>query len=383
MGWKHPHCPSPPCTNGVWTMNLKQFQKVVKFAQTNFLSLFSIDVKNNNTYSLEEYLGAFSFLCWANKSAYRGSIQLNLENNIPDGDSLLYTIKKCCQEDYHEMFISITDKLLKLCSAFRVFQKTNGFDIAIDYTDKPYHGDKNDEGIVGSKKEPHWAYRFATIDIIERGNAMTLFMLPYKELDTDEKIVRKLLEEAKKRIKIKCLYGDQEFSYACLIDIYDELDIEYIIRAKGSYIYRKEKKTDKPTWFEYPRKRYVNKNLVYTTTTWVICVFENKKGKTKKESYFTNKKVTHNNKNKFYLWYDKRWSIEIDYRSNNIFMPKTSAKKYVVRFFYFVLCSILRNIWVFINLKIKTRFSIKIRSKPVLSADDFIFLVFKIYNISV
>ena len=281
------------------------------------------------------------------------------------------------------MFIAITDKLLKLCQSFWAFQKTNGFDIAIDYTDRPYHGNKNDEGIVGSKKEPHWAYRFATIDIIERGNALTLFMMPYKELDTDEKIVRKLLEEAKKRIKIKRLYGDQEFSYACLIDIYNELDVCYIIRAKGDYIYKKEKKTDKPIWFEYSRKRYANKNPVYTTTTWVICVFEDKKGEIKKESYFTNKKVTHSNKNKFYQWYDKRWSIEIDYRSNNIFMPKTSAKKYVVRLFYFVLCSILRNIWVFINLKIKIKLKIRIRSKPILTADDFIFLIFKNYNISV
>lgn len=86
------------------------------------------------------------------------------------------------------MFIAITDKLLKLCQGFRVFQKTNGFDIAIDYNDRPYHGDKNDEGIVGSKKEPPWAHRFATIYIIERGNAMTLFMLPYKGLDADEKV---------------------------------------------------------------------------------------------------------------------------------------------------------------------------------------------------
>lgn len=364
-------------------MNLRQYKKVVKFAQDKFLSLFSIDIEKNNIYSLEDYFGAFSFICWSNKSANRGSIQLNLENNLPNGDSLIYTIKKCSQEDYHNMFIAITDKLLKLCQAFRVFQKKNGFDIAIDYHDRPYHGDENDEGIVGSKKEPHWAYRFATIDIIERGNALTLFMLPYKEFDTDERIVRKLLEETKKRIKIKCLYGDQEFSYACLIDIYNELDIDYIVRAKGDYIYKRETKTDKPTFFEYTFKRYENKNPVFTMTIWVICIFKDKKGKTKKESYFTNRKVTHSNKNKFYQWYDKRWGIETDYRSNNIFMPRTSAKKYVVRFFYFVLCSVLRNVWVFINLKIKARFGMKIRSKPILTADDFVFLVFKIYNISV
>lgn len=368
---------------GVWTMNLKQFHKVVKFSQDHFLSLFSVDIKSNNTYGLEEYFGAFSFICWVNKSANRGSIQLNLENDLPDGDSLLYTIKKGKQEDYHKMFIKITDKLLKLCQAFRVFQKKNGFDIAIDYHDRPYHGDKNDEGIVGSKKEPHWAYRFATIDIIERGNAITLFMLPYKELDIDEKIVRHLLTEAKKRINIRCLYGDQEFSSAELIDVYDELGIGYILRAKGDYIYKKEKETDKPIFFEYKRKRYVNKNPVFTTTTWVICVFLDKNDEIKKESYFTNRKVTHANKNKFHEWYDRRWNIEIDYRSNNVFMPKTSAKKYIVRFFYFVLCLILRNVWVFINLKIKTQLRIKVRCKPLLTADDFIFLIFKHYNISI
>jgi len=72
----------------------------------------------------------------------------------------------------------------------------------------------------------------------------------------------------------------------------------------------------------------------------------------------------------------------MDYRLNNIFILKTSAKN-IVRFFYFFLYLILRNIWVFINLKIKTRFSIKIKSKHILSADDSIFLIFKVYNISV
>ena len=85
-----PSC-KPANTNGVCKMNLKQYKKVIKFAQDKFLNLFSVDIKKNNVYSLEEYFSAFSFLCWANKSANRGSIQLNLENSLPDGDSLLYT----------------------------------------------------------------------------------------------------------------------------------------------------------------------------------------------------------------------------------------------------------------------------------------------------
>ena len=54
------------------------------------------------------------------------------------------------------MFISITDKLLKLCQSFRVFQKKNGFDIAIHYTDRAYYGNKNYDGIVGSEKESYF-----------------------------------------------------------------------------------------------------------------------------------------------------------------------------------------------------------------------------------
>lgn len=355
-------------------MNLRKFRILVDLVKKKFLSLFQFEISSNNTYSSEDYLNSFLYLT-QRQSANSGSSQRKyLDEHSPDGDSMLYTLKKSSIDEYSRMLIQITDKLLELCFKLNIFKKDYEFDLAIDYHDIAYHGNKDDEGIVGSKKEPHWAYRFATIDIIERGCTFSLFALPFIETSLDKNIVNRLINEAKKRVRINCLYIDAEFSGAELIDIYNEHGIVYIARAKSSYVYKVEKQHKKSTSFEYPRIRYVDKSPVETKTTWVINVFmEN--GKIKKESYYTNLKVTKRNIDKFHLQYDKRWNIEVDYRTNNNFMPRTSSNSYVVRAFYFFLCVIMRNILTYMNLFLKKEKGIWYSRKPLISSHDFVFLV--------
>lgn len=205
MGDFSPPSCKPANTNGVCKMNLRKFKSLVKLVKKEFFSIFSFEISKNNIYSKEDYLDSFLYLT-QRQSAHSGSAQRKyLDEHSPDGDSMLYTIKKSYVEDYSKMQIQITDKLLDICFKLNIFKRGYEFDVAIDYHDRPYHGDKNDEGIVGSKKEPHWAHRFATIDIIERGCTLTIFVLPFMEMDLDKNIVDKLIIEAKKRIKINCL----------------------------------------------------------------------------------------------------------------------------------------------------------------------------------
>lgn len=355
-------------------MNLRKFKSLVKLVKKEFISIFSFEIAKNNIYSKKDYLNSFLYLT-QRQSAHSGSAQMKyLDDHTPNDDSMLYTIKKFDADDYSKMLIQITDKLLEICFKLNIFRRNYEFDVAIDYHDRPYHGNRDDEGVVGSGKDPHWAYRFATIDIIERGCTFTLFILPFMELDTDKEIVNKLIYEAKKRVKINCLYADAGFMGAELIDIYEKHEIIYNVRAKGRYVYKIESQYDKSISFTYERKRYVNKNPVFTRTTWVINIFK-QDDKIKKESYYTNLKVTKTNIDKFHTQYDKRWNIEIDYRTNNNFMARTTSSKYVVRAFYFFLCVIMRNVLTFMNLKIKQEEELWQSSKPVISSYDFVFLI--------
>lgn len=364
----------PAYTNGVRKMNLRKFKTLVKLVKKEFFSIFCFKIAKNNVYSKEDYLNAFLYLTQRH-SAYSGSAQMRyLKEQSPDSDSMLYTLRKSPDSAYQDLLIEITDKLLNMCFKIGVFKRSYEFDVGIDYHDRPYHGDKNDEGVVGSKKEPHWAYRFATIDIIEKGCTFTIFMLPFKELDSDKNIVNKLLSEAKKRIRINCLYADAEFMSAELIDTYEKQKINYIVRAKSSYVYKIEAQHEKSTSFEYVRKRYVNKYPVTTKTTWVINIFE-KYGEIKKESYYTNLKVTKRTIDQFYLQYDKRWNIEIDYRTNNNFMPRTCTKSYTIRVFYFILSLIMRNVLMYINLLLKQKSSMWYSERALLSSFNFVFLI--------
>jgi len=355
-------------------MNLRKFKTVVGLVKKEFLGLFSFEIARNNVYSKGDYLDAFLYLTQRH-SAYCGSAQMKyLDEHCPDSDSLLYTLKKCDVEAYRSMVVEITDKLLDMCFRLGIFRRQYVFDVAIDYHDRPYYGDRNDDGVVGSMKKPHWAFRYATIDIIERGCTFTLFVLPFVDGDTDRVIVDKLVREAKKRVKINCLYADAEFASAELIDVYEKHNIEYIIRAKGNYVYKVEAQQSKTTSFVYERKRYYNKRAIYTSTIWVINVFE-KHGEIKKESYYTNIKPTRRTIEKYHLQYDKRWNIETDYRTNNNFMPRTCAKAHVVRAFYFFLADIMRNVLTFINLKTKKDQGLWYREKSSLSSFNLVFLI--------
>ena len=372
-GWFPPSC-IPAYTIGVCKMNLRKFKCIVKLVKNEFFSIFSFEIAKNNIYSKEDYLDAFLYLTQRH-SAHSGAAQMKYINeHTPNDDSMLYTIKKSEADCYSTMLMQISDKLLEICFKLGIFKSNYEFDVAIDYHDRPYHGNKNDDGIVGSKKEPHWAYRFATVDIIEKGCTFTIFVLPFMETSLDKNMVDGLISEAKKRIRINCLYADAEFMGAELIDVYLKHGLTYNVRAKSKYVYKIEKQHEKSTSFEYSRKRYVNKNPIITKTTWVINVFE-KDGELKKESYYTNLKVTRRNINKFHTQYDKRWNIEIDYRTNNNFMPRTCTKKYVIRAFYFFLCVIMRNILTYINLRIKQEEGLWYSSKPVISSYDFVFLI--------
>lgn len=361
-------------TSGVHKMNLRKYKTIVTLVKKEFFSIFSFEIAQNNVYSKEEYLDAFLYLT-QRQSAHSGSAQRKyLSDHVPDGDTMLYTVKKASVDTYHAMLVMITDKLLAMCFKLGIFPRNYAFDVAIDYHDRPYHGDRDDEGVVGSKKEPHWAHRFATIDIIERGCTFTVFVFPFMEYDTDEKIVDALLIEAKARIRINCLYADAEFMGAELVDIYEKHKICYVVRAKSNYVYKIEAKHDATTSFMYQRKRYVNKRPVYTKTTWVINIFE-KNEECKKESYYTNIKITGRNIDQFHLQYSKRWNIETDYRTNNNFMPRTCAKAHVIRAFYFFLSVIMRNTLTYMNLKIKKEQGIWYSKKPVISSFDFVFLI--------
>lgn len=373
MGWKPPSY-MPTCTNGACKMNLRKFKSLVELVKKKFLSLFQFEISSNNTYSKEDYLNSFLYLT-QRQSANSGSAQRKyMDDHSPDGDSMLYTLKKSLPVEYAKMLRQITDKLLEMCFRLNIFKRDYEFDVAIDYHDIAYHGNKDDEGIVGSKKEPHWAYRFATIDIIERGRTFSLFVVPFMETSLDKNTVDELISEAKKRVKINCLYTDAEFLGAELIDIYNKHEISYIVRAKSSYVYKIEKQHDKSISFEYSRIRYVNKNPVETKTNWVINVFK-EYDEIKKESYYTNLKVTKRNIEHFHFQYDKRWNIEVDYRTNNNFMPRTSSGCYVVRAFYFFLCVIMRNVLTYMNLFLKKEKGVWYSKKPIISSHDFVFLV--------
>ena len=73
--------------------------------------------------------------------------------------------------------------------------------------------------------------------------------------------------------------------------------------------------------------------------------------------------------------YKKRWGIETSYRVKNELRLKTCSRKYVVRFFMFVLSVLLYNAWVLLNLLYGFINFLAVFANPVVEVQTFLALV--------
>ena len=76
-------------------------------------------------------------------------------------------------------------------------------------------------------------------------------------------------------------------------------------------------------------------------------------------------------------FYSRRWQIETGYRvKKHGFRGKTSSKKYIIRYIYFMLSVILYNFWILINELVI--FELNLDSKrPPISAKVFDAILYK------
>ncbi|MCK4332578.1 MAG: transposase, partial [Thermoplasmatales archaeon] len=250
------------------------------------------------------------------------------------------------------MYITLFEIVWEMTRKSNTFDIRKRYDVAIDFTEWYFYGDRSAPMVVGKEPERGTTkcYKFATINIVEAGKRFTLLALPVGPFDEKEDILRRLLSYALERIKIRRIYVDRGFFDSKTIKVFHRFHLKYLMPA-----------TKIPTVKEV--MKIAPAPLVITdfemkdiTFNLVIVEEELKDGKKVKRAFATNEEYDENDVNladRLSDLYGKRWGVETSYKvKKHSYLPKTTSKSYLIRLFYFMFSVLLYNLWILADILI-------------------------------
>lgn len=280
---------------------------------------------------------------------------------LPSADTVINAIKKLDWKDIQRGFDKILDITLLQLRKQRMLWGSGT--LAIDFHDDRYYGNKDDEGVVGTKPERGtcYAFRIATIEIVMQGCRFTLAELPFKKGMKPADIVEYLIRRTWKYVKIREVLLDGGFYDSDVIERLKRLNVNYIIRAdKSKRLNKRLIRRQSRRNYEFAMQIHIkraNKDRGYRTS-WTV----GKRAETTLVAFYANKK--NGKKKEWHAWvtnidksprviqkiYKRRWGIETGYRVKGDFQANTCSKNFTVRVMYSLLAICLYNLWVLVNL---------------------------------
>ncbi|AKB48912.1 Mobile element protein [Methanosarcina sp. Kolksee] len=265
----------------------------------------------------------------------------NPDLRIPSADTIFNYIKENKIEDILSSFRKMNLELFKMMKL-----ENNIHDIAIDFHDISYYGDKNTPGIRGIKLKngSSWGKSFCTLDIIGTSH-LTLDVIDINSLNKNYSLLIESLFKRLKTIGVKTgtTYLDKEFFNTDVISKLDELKVNFVIAAKSTQVINRELKNH--------QKEYGNTSTIFEyrfqkggPSFNVVAIYNDKK---KKYLLFaTNKKAESIEKFEKMIpeEYRKRWNIETGYRVKNEFKIRSCTKSPVARVLFFIIQCIMYNV---------------------------------------
>jgi len=265
----------------------------------------------------------------------------NHDLKIPSADTIFNYIKENKIEDILSSFRKINLEIFKMMKL-----ENNIHDIAIDFHDIPYYGDKNTPGIRGIKLKngSSWGKSFCTLDIIGTSH-LTLDVIDVNSLNKNYSLFIESLFKRLEIISVKTgtAYLDKEFFNIDVISKLDELKVNFVLAAKSNQVINRKLKNH--------QKEHGNTSTIFEyqfqkggSSFNVVAIYDDKK---KKYLLFaTNKKVESIEKFEKMIpeEYGKRWNIETGYRVKNDFKIRSCTKSPVARVLFFIIQCIMYNV---------------------------------------
>ncbi len=318
-------------------------------------------------YSPSKFLDVLTHVAMHNDFTHNGAETFKkIQKYGPTSTDLLYHVRKMNPADIKEAFKQAFEKSFKIARQSNLFYKRFS-DVAIDLHEWMYYGDKNDSMVVGTKEKNGtcYCYRFATINIVERGMRFTLLALPMSQLDEKHKVIQELVDYAKKFIRLGTIYVDRGFFSIQCINTLDQCGYYLMPAVRNPKVQRTIDESVAPTVIDYKMGGRKPSDRV-TSFKLAICEEDGKK-----YGFATNLNVKPQHANNLFLLYDKRWGIETSYRVKQDFKARTTSKRYVVRLFYFLFSACLYNLWVLASVVIGKAILLFFPKKPIVTAKMF------------
>ncbi len=315
----------------------------------------NLNLKHNAIYKKNQYIDLLIHLGMTQDFAENGSKTLKelKGTNNPDADTLLYHLKNYDQyKDLHRMFTTLFEVIWEMTKTANLFDTRKKYDVAIDFTEWYFYGDRGAPMVVGKKPERGTTkcYKFATITIVETTKRFTMLAVPVGPLDNKNKILETLITYVQERIKINRVYVDRGFFDSDSIKLFQRHQIKYLMPC--THI-----STVKHLMNITPAPAVITDfTMADTTFNMVILQETNENGETLKYAFATNECYDEHDINlteRLAQLYGKRWGIETSYRvKKHSYLPKTTSKNYLIRLFYFMFSVLLYNLWILADILI-------------------------------
>jgi len=235
------------------------------------------------------------------------------------------------------------------------------FEIAIDWTDEPYYGDKRNPSIIGMEPKAGtcWAYEFFTASIVVSGGRLLLFVYPlYSRENLLHYVHRALLFFKELGIRPSLLLFDRGFRSTDLFAYLTyEAKIPFISPAVQDSRFERwvASKKDFPVRFNgWPMQNDIGETVEIDLIADEEFVENKKTGKMERQicGFYTNmpKKSYQDNFEIISEFYGRRWGIETAHRCEDDFRIKSTSVNGIVRYLYFVVSCLAYNLWVYLNL---------------------------------
>ena len=328
----------------------KEGFKIVRMLRKEIFPFLEIPLECKAKYCKENFLDLLAYVSYHNMCTNGGYWSMldddKFEGKVPHARTLLGYLAKLNSNEIMDMYVACFDRVFDIARRRRLLERK--VDLAIDFTDWLYYGDKSDTMVVFSeyKNGTDKRFRYVTIKIAEKYGDFTLIAFPIGVFSNERKIVKKLIEYAKERVSPRYFFVDRGFYSSKYISLFEEMGIKYLMPAiRNRRILKIAEKYEAPAVIDIKLKDTAKK---YITKTKLVI----RKSKDGEKLFFfaTNLPSLMLYSVNLSRLYKKRWSIETSYRVKKYeFRPGTTSKNYRIRMFYFMFSCLLYNLWVITN----------------------------------
>lgn len=330
-------------------LNISNLKTLLISAKNELNSMLSLKRTKKIKYEEQQYFELVTFLSLWNVAGRNGSKVMNIIDDIPCGAALMQQLQKLKIKEVEEQFNTIFEKQFSK----HIGKKRKKAIVIIDvHEQETYSKEKRiSKSIRGGKHKngTNFFFKFATIQIIVKNKVLTLAVRFYSKSKKLPQIVDELVKIAKKFVRIKSLLLDRGFRDVNIFNQLEYLQVPVLMpcvkdkKTRNEFEKAKHKFRVVKYWWKNVKGEYADFKLIMM-----------KLDNGKEIGFYTTLRMVWLRTARYYLdLYAKRWNIETGYRLQNLFLPKTTCVKGVVKYFYFCYAVAMHNLWLCLRSLVK------------------------------